>query len=157
MIPGARSVIRITVIAAFTNPGVLSNTATVTGREQDPVSDNNAATETTTVVAPPPAPALCPLGFMPGDYEGDNGLGIGMAAVSCTTNTVTIAGTIILQCDAVGFCGNDNVIFGRPNHRVNIFGDGPERIRVDAAELDANGNPTGRTGRELLTLINARQ
>jgi len=157
MIPGARSVITITVIA-FTDPGELSNTATVTGLEPDPDANNNTATETTTVVAPPPAPALCPLGFMPGDYEGNNGLGIGMAAVSCTPNTVTIAGpTITLLCDGAGSCGDNNTFFGRPNHRAIIIGEGPDSFRINATELDANGDPTGSTGSELLTFSNARQ
>jgi uncharacterized repeat protein (TIGR01451 family) len=159
MIPGARSVITITVIA-ITDPGELSNTATVTGLERDPDTNNNTATETTTVVAPPPppAPVFCPLGFMQGPYEGNNGLGIGAADVSCTPNTVTIAGpTITLLCDGAGSCGDNNTFFGRPNHRAIIIGEGPDSFRINATELDANGDPTGSTGSELFTFSNARQ
>jgi uncharacterized repeat protein (TIGR01451 family) len=128
-------------VTAPSQPGTIVNRVTVTSPLEDPDPSNNEATESTTVNAPPPTQS-CALGITAGSYSGDGGCGApGDSSVSCNGPAeVRISNPDLnLVCDANGNCGDDNIVFGQPNHRCTVGGVSGTGFNVDCQNLTSGG------------------
>jgi uncharacterized repeat protein (TIGR01451 family)/uncharacterized delta-60 repeat protein len=127
---GANASASVNVTAQTTSTGTMSNTATASGNETDPVATNNSSTEQTVVNAP--IPIVITSGPSEGSTVRDNGAAFQFTLSGASTATCQLDSLPASSCTSSFSTADSRYSFSSSDTLRNNLGSGPHTVRISA-------------------------